>query len=165
MFSDFMSVLIQLPGEVRGVCVTRKVLCESWVAESLDDAIVRALSTSQGRSGGGSHEEVCGTVRDLVTNNAEDRSVGGHFPSDRCETRGNPNVGDAKGTEPPSRSAGRAANPCALGTLTFVGGCIAETTRAWRGRILERVRPVHLEIPPGPSLFTWIGLAENSLGR
>lgn len=40
-----------------GGCVTRKVFSESWVAESLDDAIVRALQTSQGRSGRGSHEE------------------------------------------------------------------------------------------------------------
>lgn len=44
-------------GGGEGVCVTRKVFSESWVAESLDDAIVRALQTSQGRSGRGSHEE------------------------------------------------------------------------------------------------------------
>lgn len=69
-----------------GVCVTRKVLCESWVAESLDDSIVRALPTSQGRSGRRSHEE-CVTqmcVRDeLVKDRTKDRLVGGHIPSDR----------------------------------------------------------------------------------
>lgn len=123
-------------GEVRGVCVTRKVLCESWVAESRDDAIVRALSTSHGRSGGRSHEEISDAVRGLVT---KDQFVGGHLASDRGETRGNQNVGDAKGTEPPSRSAGRAANPCAPehshssaavllrrlehGEVVFWGGC------------------------------------------
>lgn len=147
---------------------TRKVLCESWVAESLDDAIVRALSTSH-RAGPGARisctEILCvAGVRDLVRKKVEGSICWGPIAArsgrNTWETK---NVGAAKGrTEPPSRSAGMAANPCALAALAalaFVGGCIAGATRAWRGCILGRVRPVHLEMSPAPSLFTWMGLA------
>lgn len=60
VFFDSMSVevVVEIEGDGEGACVTRKVLCESWVAESWDDAIVCALSASQIRSGFGSHGEV-----------------------------------------------------------------------------------------------------------
>lgn len=73
---------------------TKKVLCESWVAESLDDAIVRALSTSH-RAGQGARisctKILCvAGVRDLVRKKWKDRFVGGQLPPDRGVTRGKP---------------------------------------------------------------------------